>query len=184
MPGVYQQLLQGRICSSYSTVIRTDGLMRSSHMPASAESKPRCKSSTPRPQSHSPSTTQCILLSTLFQTNTGSLLRALCVFRSAHFCHELPRIWAPKVQLLLIPTLAAGSTLEWNMYSDWHQWLVQSFKQMELDAVVYLRTDPNTCLTRLHKRQRSEEGAVRFSRFLFDSCVGFFRIPSEHSRTP
>eukprot|EP00658_Telonema_sp_P-2_P010180 TRINITY_DN13832_c0_g1_i1.p2 TRINITY_DN13832_c0_g1~~TRINITY_DN13832_c0_g1_i1.p2 ORF type:complete len:168 (-),score=33.97 TRINITY_DN13832_c0_g1_i1:253-756(-) len=52
------------------------------------------------------------------------------------------------------------SDLEWHLYCEWHQWLVGTFSQLEIDGVVYLRTDPSTCLTRLHKRQRAEEGGI------------------------
>eukprot|EP01083_Nonionella_stella_P162113 531860_1 len=38
--------------------------------------------------------------------------------------------------------------------------LIQSFPNLQLDGIVYLRTTPETCLDRLHQRGRHEETSV------------------------
>ena len=53
------------------------------------------------------------------------------------------------------------SDVEWACYTDWHTWLLTSFPQLELDGFIYLKVDPNVCMKRLEKRNRSEEGAVK-----------------------
>ena len=53
--------------------------------------------------------------------------------------------------------------VEYNLYCDWHTWMVQSFPQLELDGIVYLRSEPETCYQRLQKRARSEESSIPLS---------------------
>lgn len=50
--------------------------------------------------------------------------------------------------------------VEWGIYQDWHSWLLSSFENLKLDGIIYLRTSPSTCLNRLKKRARSEEGGI------------------------
>jgi len=50
--------------------------------------------------------------------------------------------------------------VEYSIYKDWHTWLIESFDNLQLDGIVYLRTKPETCLERLKKRARSEEGGI------------------------
>eukprot|EP00960_Hanusia_phi_P075775 768465-Hanusia_phi.AAC.4 len=47
-----------------------------------------------------------------------------------------------------------------SLRKDWHTWLIESFDNLRLDGIVYLRTKPETCLERLKKRARSEEGGI------------------------
>ncbi|KAJ8348376.1 hypothetical protein SKAU_G00269650 [Synaphobranchus kaupii] len=50
---------------------------------------------------------------------------------------------------------------EWSIYQDWHTWLLTQFEtEIELDAMVYLRTDPQKCMQRLHQRGREEEQGI------------------------
>mmetsp|Transcript_53874 Transcript_53874/g.127317 ORF Transcript_53874/g.127317 Transcript_53874/m.127317 type:complete len:320 (-) Transcript_53874:130-1089(-) len=53
--------------------------------------------------------------------------------------------------------------VEWSIYQDWHGWLLDSFPSLHLDAIVYLRTTPETCMNRLKRRGRSEEDAIPLS---------------------
>ncbi|TNN31630.1 Deoxycytidine kinase [Liparis tanakae] len=47
---------------------------------------------------------------------------------------------------------------EWSIYQDVHGWLHAQFgTQLQLDAIIYLRAAPQTCLERLHLRGRQEE---------------------------
>ncbi|XP_026886921.2 deoxynucleoside kinase [Electrophorus electricus] len=47
---------------------------------------------------------------------------------------------------------------EWAIYQDWHGWLLSQFEtEIELDAMIYLRTDPEKCMLRLKHRGREEE---------------------------
>lgn len=49
--------------------------------------------------------------------------------------------------------------LEWQVYQHWFDWLIGA--HMDRPAgFIYLRTSPETCLTRLKKRARSEETGV------------------------
>ncbi|KAJ7997312.1 hypothetical protein DPEC_G00227660 [Dallia pectoralis] len=50
---------------------------------------------------------------------------------------------------------------EWAIYNDWHSWLLSQFEsQIELDAMIYLRADPQRCMQRLHLRGREEEQGI------------------------
>ena len=51
------------------------------------------------------------------------------------------------------------SELEWKLYNNWYHWIVDEFK-LEADAYIYLRTSPEKCYERLHKRGRTEESSV------------------------
>jgi len=51
--------------------------------------------------------------------------------------------------------------VEWALYSEWHEWMMKRFHpDSEVDAYVYLRTRPETCMRRLHKRGRGEEKSI------------------------
>ncbi|KAG5844229.1 deoxynucleoside kinase [Anguilla anguilla] len=50
---------------------------------------------------------------------------------------------------------------EWSIYQDWHTWLLSQFEaEIELDAMIYLRADPQKCMQRLHQRGRDEEQGI------------------------
>ncbi|KAJ8276284.1 hypothetical protein COCON_G00080360 [Conger conger] len=50
---------------------------------------------------------------------------------------------------------------EWSIYQDWHTWLLSQFEtEIELDAMIYLRADPQKCMNRLHQRGREEEQGI------------------------
>lgn len=47
---------------------------------------------------------------------------------------------------------------EWSIYQDWHTWILSHFEtEIELDAFIYLRADPQRCMQRLLQRGREEE---------------------------
>lgn len=50
--------------------------------------------------------------------------------------------------------------VEWNIYKDWHDFLIESFGELNLDGFVYLQTKPETCFHRLKKRNRFEETSI------------------------
>ncbi|XP_030638205.1 deoxycytidine kinase [Chanos chanos] len=53
------------------------------------------------------------------------------------------------------------SETEWAIYQDWHGWLLSQFEnEIELDAMIYLRADPDKCMQRLHFRGREEEQGI------------------------
>lgn len=49
--------------------------------------------------------------------------------------------------------------LEWQVYQHWFDWLIGAHMNRPA-GFIYLRTSPETCLTRLKKRARSEETGV------------------------
>jgi len=49
---------------------------------------------------------------------------------------------------------------EYEVYKDFHSFLVEEFNMLRLNGIIYLRTNPETCATRLAKRSRSEEKTV------------------------
>ncbi|XP_010082082.1 PREDICTED: deoxyguanosine kinase, mitochondrial, partial [Pterocles gutturalis] len=52
--------------------------------------------------------------------------------------------------------------LEWGIYQDWHGFLLQHLRpRTALHGFLYLRATPQTCLERLRRRARSEEGGVQ-----------------------
>lgn len=48
---------------------------------------------------------------------------------------------------------------EYAVLSEWHSWLDKQF-DISLDAIIYLRTDPEVVYNRMQKRGRSEESTV------------------------
>ncbi|NXS27541.1 DGUOK protein, partial [Pomatostomus ruficeps] len=52
--------------------------------------------------------------------------------------------------------------LEWAIYQDWHDFLLRHLgPRAAPHAFLYLRAAPQTCLERLRRRARSEEGGIR-----------------------
>ncbi|OGB97004.1 hypothetical protein A3F06_01470 [candidate division TM6 bacterium RIFCSPHIGHO2_12_FULL_36_22] len=51
------------------------------------------------------------------------------------------------------------SSLEWQLYQDWFQWLVEGYT-IKPAGFIYLQTDPDVCYERLVKRNRHEESSV------------------------
>ena len=57
--------------------------------------------------------------------------------------------------------LGLMTPLEWGLYTEWFEWLVQSRSRMPA-GFIYLQTDPKICFERLTSRGRSEEKAVAY----------------------
>ncbi|NXD83992.1 DGUOK protein, partial [Halcyon senegalensis] len=52
--------------------------------------------------------------------------------------------------------------LEWAIYQDWHEFLLRHLGPLTtLHGFLYLRAMPQTCLERLRRRARSEEGGIQ-----------------------
>ncbi|NXG92247.1 DGUOK protein, partial [Stercorarius parasiticus] len=52
--------------------------------------------------------------------------------------------------------------LEWAIYQDWHSFLLRQLgPRTALHGFLYLRATPQTCLERLRRRARSEEGGIQ-----------------------
>lgn len=49
--------------------------------------------------------------------------------------------------------------LEWHIYTEWFSWLVENHTSKP-DGFIYLRTNPETCISRIAKRNRSEESTI------------------------
>jgi len=47
--------------------------------------------------------------------------------------------------------------LEWALYNDYFNFLVDKFHANRMDGIIYLCADPEICLKRLQKRGRDEE---------------------------
>lgn len=54
------------------------------------------------------------------------------------------------------------SDLEWTLYQEWFGWFFDDYVQKP-DGFIYLRTEPETCYSRLKKRGRDEEQEVPLS---------------------
>ncbi|XP_060942221.1 deoxycytidine kinase 2-like [Limanda limanda] len=53
------------------------------------------------------------------------------------------------------------SDTEWSVYQDWHTWLLKQFTpEIHLDAIIYLRAQPQCCMQRLLQRGREEEAGL------------------------
>ncbi|XP_060942058.1 deoxycytidine kinase 2-like [Limanda limanda] len=53
------------------------------------------------------------------------------------------------------------SDTEWSVYQDWHTWLLKQFTpEIHLDAIIYLRAQPQRCMQRLLQRGREEEAGL------------------------
>ena len=57
--------------------------------------------------------------------------------------------------------LSLMTPLEWGLYTEWFEWLVQSRLQIPA-GFIYLKTDPKICFERLTSRGRSEEKKVSY----------------------
>ncbi|NWU87358.1 DGUOK protein, partial [Onychorhynchus coronatus] len=54
------------------------------------------------------------------------------------------------------------NSLEWAIYQDWHSFLLRHLgPRATLHGFLYLRATPQTCLERLRRRARSEEGGIQ-----------------------
>ncbi|NWV50502.1 DGUOK protein, partial [Daphoenositta chrysoptera] len=52
--------------------------------------------------------------------------------------------------------------LEWAIYQDWHDFLLRHLApRATLHGFLYLQARPQTCLERLRRRARSEEGGIQ-----------------------
>ncbi len=60
--------------------------------------------------------------------------------------------------------LGLMTSLEWKLYTEWFEWLVQTYTQKP-SGFIYLQTDPQVCYERILKRNRSEELGVSFDYF-------------------
>lgn len=57
--------------------------------------------------------------------------------------------------------LGCINPMEWEVYQDWHTFLVEQFDhQMELDGIIYLRASPQKCMERVGRRGRAEESGL------------------------
>ncbi|CAD8184697.1 unnamed protein product [Paramecium pentaurelia] len=52
------------------------------------------------------------------------------------------------------------SQIEYEIYEEFYQWLMNHYPQYLIDCVIYVNTPPEVCLQRLIKRGRSEEVSV------------------------
>lgn len=52
------------------------------------------------------------------------------------------------------------SELEWKLYDQWFLWLTSDNKHLKPIGTIYLRTEPDKCLERINKRDRTEESSI------------------------
>ncbi|CAD8085235.1 unnamed protein product [Paramecium sonneborni] len=50
--------------------------------------------------------------------------------------------------------------LEYHIYEEFYEWLMEHYKQYLVDCVIYVNTPPEMCLERLNRRGRQEEACV------------------------
>ncbi|XP_065842451.1 deoxycytidine kinase 2-like [Oscarella lobularis] len=55
------------------------------------------------------------------------------------------------------------SDMEWRLYCDWLTFITEKLPGLKLDGIIYLRTDPKVCFSRLRQRSRPEERAIELS---------------------
>ena len=51
-------------------------------------------------------------------------------------------------------------TIEWNLYTNYFNWITNSFPNIVPDGYIYIKTDPKICHKRIHKRDRKEETTI------------------------
>lgn len=51
--------------------------------------------------------------------------------------------------------------LEWDIYSDWSDYLLNTVGDLHIQGVIYLRADPEVSMKRLGKRGRTEESNIK-----------------------
>jgi len=52
------------------------------------------------------------------------------------------------------------SLLEWKLYDEWFIWLTSDKRYKDPIGTIYLRVNPEICLERINKRDRSEESSI------------------------
>jgi deoxyadenosine/deoxycytidine kinase len=52
------------------------------------------------------------------------------------------------------------SLLEWKLYDEWFLWLTSDKRYKNPIGTIYLRVDPDVCLKRINKRDRTEESDI------------------------
>jgi deoxyadenosine/deoxycytidine kinase len=52
------------------------------------------------------------------------------------------------------------STLEWKLYDEWFLWLTTDKRYKNPLGTIYLRVNPDICLKRINKRERTEESSI------------------------
>jgi deoxycitidine kinase len=52
------------------------------------------------------------------------------------------------------------SDMEHTIYTDFHTFVAENFDALNLDGIIYLRSDPDVCQARLESRNRPEEQAI------------------------
>jgi deoxyadenosine/deoxycytidine kinase len=52
--------------------------------------------------------------------------------------------------------------IEWKLYDEWFNWLIEHFKCIKPELYIYIRADTNTSYSRMLKRCRKEEIAVDY----------------------
>jgi len=53
------------------------------------------------------------------------------------------------------------SDLEWDIYTDWSDYLLNTVGDLHIQGVIYLRADPEVSMNRLGKRGRKEEASIK-----------------------
>lgn len=50
--------------------------------------------------------------------------------------------------------------LEWKLYIEWYEWLVEKKNSINPIAIIYINVDPEICMKRIVKRSRLEESNI------------------------
>lgn len=58
--------------------------------------------------------------------------------------------------------LATGlfANAEWDIYNDFHTWLLAENPSLRIDGAIYMRARPESCMARLRQRGREEESSI------------------------